>query len=270
LDVTNLAELPLLAILVATAALVLRNSLRHRSVRLDLVLLAVLTVAMGFQAIRQEMWAVLTLAALAAEASRSQSGGEATAPRLLRHSLITAGVVLAGFAAALNWTQPPPGFEKALPRDAVTAAARVLAQDPSATLLGDPAVTLLLWRHPELSGRVAFDIRYEVFSETQLYSYIDFVRADAPAWQALARNYDVLLVTKEDSSRLTRSVAGSRRWTVVFSDPHGQVATSTASSGLRARRTAGHARQVSRPARGCGREISACRTASRPASRPLH
>jgi hypothetical protein len=225
LDVTDVAELPLLLFMATAASAALWSWHRGRRLRPDLVLLAVLTVGMTFQSGRQEMWAATTLAALAAS-SWKRAAGRAP-PRLVRHSLVAASAAFALLAVTSVSTRPPAGFEQALPRGAVATAAELLNADPTATLLGDESVVLLLWRHPETSGRAAFDIRYEVFPEAQQDSYLGFLAARVPAWHALASKYEVLVVSKATRPSLAKRIARSSGWAGVYSNETGLVATST-------------------------------------------
>jgi hypothetical protein len=72
----------------------------------------------------------------------------------------------------------------------------------------------LVWTHPELSGRIAFDARFELLSNPQLVSLFDF-RTGLGDWQAAARGYDVLVLSGKDENRAVTSLVGSHEASVL-------------------------------------------------------
>jgi hypothetical protein len=55
----------------------------------------------------------------------------------------------------------------------------------------------LVWRHPELAGRIAFDTRFELLTTRQLVALRDF-RTGTGDWLAAAAGYDVLVLSAKD------------------------------------------------------------------------
>jgi hypothetical protein len=224
LDVTDVNQLPLL-LLIAAAVVVSFRAIAHRHrPPLGWSLLALVSTALVFQSGRQEMWVALVLPVFAGEVSRAMPKIPSSTPAWARYPLLACSAALAVLAAVTALWRPAAGYESQLPHAAVAAAAEQLRAMPRATLLGDESVTLLLWQQPSAIGRVGYDIRYEIYSEPQLKSYLSFLDARAPGWPRLASRYDVLLVASAVHPALARAVATSSRWKVVFSRPSGLVA----------------------------------------------
>jgi hypothetical protein len=225
LDLGDPNQLPLLCLVLASTAVVVWSIMRRRPVRLGLLLLALLTLALVLRSGRQEMWVAMVLAVLVVDTVANRGGQPAGGRQpLVRHAVLAASVVLAGVATGIVFTSSAADFEAALPRGAVAVAAKQLRAAPDATLLGDEAATLLLWRAPLSSGRVGYDIRYEIYSSAALRSYFDFLDARTPAWHRLAADYDLVLVSKQVHPELANAVSTSADWSVVYADGEGVVA----------------------------------------------
>jgi hypothetical protein len=114
-------------------------------------------------------------------------------PRSQRRSLrvLTAGMAcgVAVIAVALTLSRPTSVFAPRFSSDAARAVA-VAAGAHGRVLADDVHSDWLLWTHPELVGRVAYDSRIELLSRRQLASLVAF-RAFG-VHRALARRYRVL------------------------------------------------------------------------------
>jgi len=72
----------------------------------------------------------------------------------------------------------------------------------------------LVWTHPRLSGRIAFDARFELLTDPQLVSLFDF-RTGLGDWRAAAVGYDVLVLSAKDESRAVAALLDDREVTRV-------------------------------------------------------
>ena len=81
----------------------------------------------------------------------------------------------------------------------------------------------LLWLHPELQGRVAFDARLEIFSQHALAGYTDFVAATGDGWDRIVPSYDVIVVSRTLNPVLARKVVDITGWRPIESDHEGVV-----------------------------------------------
>lgn len=127
--------------------------------------------------------------------------------------------VAAGVSLAIASTAQ---FERLTPAKAVAAAATYADQHPGARILADDvSAPPLLWLHPELQGRVAFDARLEIYDQRTLRGYTDFVSATVDRWDRIIPNYNVLVVSRTLNPILAKKVSWRAGWTSIESDSRG-------------------------------------------------
>jgi hypothetical protein len=169
--------------------------------------LAFLTTAvLAFQTVRDMVWfglvALVLLPRLLDEVIPS-----VPEPRRLNRLLAAAicgGVVIAVVGVATN---PASWFERDFPAAAADAAAA--AAGPQGRVLAtSPFADWLLWTHPELAGRVAFDARFELLTPVQLERAARFLGRSG-SWTATANPYRVLVLGKQDDGQLRAALLGS-------------------------------------------------------------
>jgi hypothetical protein len=82
------------------------------------------------------------------------------------------------------------------------AAVRDATRDPSVRLYAtDGTADWLLWRLPDLRGRIAYDVRFELYDKATLERIVDY-DARQGDWKSLADGYRVVVVdTRATSSR---------------------------------------------------------------------
>lgn len=150
-----------------------------------------LTAAMAFQAVRNMAWFGL-VAVIVLPRLLDGIRGKIDDPKRLNRMIAT--VALAGTlvtvlgVAAENRAWFLPSYPPAAADAAATAAGthgRVFANEAFADWL--------VWSHPSLAGRIAFDSRFELLKERQLQSIVEF-RARVGNWQKIAAGYDVLVL----------------------------------------------------------------------------
>jgi len=169
-----------------------------------LLVVTVVLMAAGFAELRWETWAAFPAAVLATDVLNRYQRGTAE-PR--RGRLIGAFITLAaaGGVAALA-TESPSSFEQTLPSRAMTAGARYADEHPGARILADDdSADGLLWRHPELEGRVAFDDRLEIYPAAAVNAWADWILGKRPP----PAGY-VVLVASSSNRALVRSLRTMR------------------------------------------------------------
>jgi len=178
--------------------------------------LAFLTTAvLAFQTVRDIVWfglvALVLLPRLLDEVIPS-----VPEPRRLNRLLaacICGGVVIAVVGVATN---PASWFERDFPAAAADAAAA--AAGPHGRVLAtSPFADWLLWTHPELAGRVAFDARFELLTPVQLERAARFLGRSG-AWARTANPYRVLVLGTQDDSQLRAALLRSGLARVVHVD----------------------------------------------------
>jgi hypothetical protein len=164
------------------------------------------TAVLAFQTVRDIVWfglvALVLLPRLLDEVIPS-----VPEPRRLNRLLATAisgGVVVAVAGVATN---PASRFERDFPPAAADAAAAAAGPE-GLVLTTSPFADWLLWTHPELEGRVAFDARFELLTPSELERAARFLGRSG-AWTATAQPYRVLVLGKQDDSRLRAALLAS-------------------------------------------------------------
>jgi hypothetical protein len=134
--------------------------------------LAVVTfglVVAGFAAIRWETWAAFAAAILACDATNTAAKvGELRPPG----PKVTVAVFAAAVAGAvLLAVEKPSTFETGATSDYIPGPGLILA---------DSTADALLWKHPELAGRVAMDARLEIYPQAAVNRWAAWIRGGKP------------------------------------------------------------------------------------------
>jgi hypothetical protein len=161
---------------------------------------------LALAALRNSVWlalvAVIVLPRLV-DALRPAVVEPARLNRLLAVAML-AGVVVAtaGVAAkSVSW------FTGDFPARAAGAATR--AAGPSGLVFANERYAdWLIWSDPALSGRVAFDSRFELLSRRQLRAVVEF-RNRVGSWRSIVRGYSVLVLDKQDEGKVKTALVHS-------------------------------------------------------------
>jgi hypothetical protein len=188
-----------------TVWLIGRN--KERLLPFEKVLLAA-TLLIGLQTIRGVIWFTLVALMLVPVALDDVLKPNTRAMRfqLLNRSLIAvslAGVVLAvGVVAA----KPSSWFESSYPSGILAAFDRVQARDPQMKVFANETYSdWLLLRRPELRGRLAFDIRFELLKKKELETMLK-IRRRTDGWQRLVAPYSLFVLNKGPESKLASAL----------------------------------------------------------------
>jgi hypothetical protein len=184
--------------------------------------------AAGVHAVRYQIWFAFAATILVADVMHETSpAGDSPLLRRITAKLIPALAVVGLIAASVVLaTTPKSRFEQLAPPGPLDATAAYAAAHPSAKIMAvDVSASALLWRHPELNGRVGFDARYEIYSENDLQAYTDWVAGSGtrPRWARVLNGYDVAVAStllRQNVINRMRSLPG---WHQIFSDADGAV-----------------------------------------------
>jgi hypothetical protein len=182
---------------VALGSLVLAIARRRRLTVVDWIVLAV-TLASALDAIRGIVWfAFASLAVVPPLVHRGDDEPEGTAAALLA----AGAIVLTAAALVLAATRTASRYESRFPAAAVV----IVRAHPGSKVLADSRTAdWLLWEIPELRGRIAYDVRFELLTSA-VFARIPAFYATKPGWQRLAGGYDLVLDTPKQVARLVRS-----------------------------------------------------------------
>lgn len=147
------------------------------------------------------------------------------APAPFATSFLRAGaavlLVVTVIATAVLLTTSQDEFERDLPHEAMAAVSDYAAANPSTHILTDELASALLWRHPELAGRVGFDTRLEQYPEDRLVAWFEFLNGVPPGWPAAAEGYDVVLVSGLEHPDLVTRLTSLPGWSALHVEPNG-------------------------------------------------
>ena len=162
--------------LVAAALLAMRRC-RNRLTFYELAVLAVTFVG-AVQAVRGVIWFALAAAAILPVALDGVlTKADVAAPKLNRIISLAALTGLA-VAALAFLVRPASWYVSEWPEPQVQAV-RTATRDPNVKLWAtDGTADWLLWRIPDLRGRLAYDVRFELYDEQTLDRIVDYGRLE--------------------------------------------------------------------------------------------
>ena len=159
-----------------------------------------LFVLLGLLAGRNTLWLGLACAISAPTLFDSALGPPLPLTRGMRRlniGLSVAAVALVAVVATVMLSRPTSTLLESWPR--AGAAAVAAAAGPSGRVFADDRHSdWLLWEQPQLSGRLAYDVRFELFSRAQLARVRSFRDGTAPE---VASGYRVLTFSDLASAR---------------------------------------------------------------------
>jgi hypothetical protein len=170
---------------------------RHRSRLTGFEALSLLAAAAaGLLAIRSIVWFALAALLLLPRLLDGEQWVQARRPASERPRLLlgVAAVAASCAAVAVTASQPQSWYVGRWSTDGARTVAALAAARPDTMVFSDETnADWLLWRQPELAGRVAYDVRFELFEPEQFHE-LDRLRKVSGDWQATLAGYDILAV----------------------------------------------------------------------------
>ena len=217
---------PFYALAFATIWLLGRSG--RRTPAFDHLALILLAAAAVF-GVRNVVWFGLAVAMLLPACIGSVIAERAvTPPRRRTVNLTLAGASL-GFAAVLLVSaavRPSSWFERDYSPRILSTVRSLLNQQPGARIFADVRFgDWLLWHDPALSGKIAYDTRFELLSDRQILAIADLGQVRGPHQPNILAGYRVLVLDPASAStKLVLARPGTR---VVSHTRRGIVALST-------------------------------------------
>ncbi|MDW8338011.1 MAG: hypothetical protein RMM28_02590 [Thermoleophilia bacterium] len=180
---------------------------RRRLTAFDFVLLA-LSFAGAITAIRGVIWfAMACMVLLPVAIGRSLESRSSQAPR----RRLNRGIALACAAAVLgtaahSLARDPSWYTSRWPSAPLETVRAELGADDR--LLADSSYAdWLLWELPELRGRLAYDVRFELYDRTFFDRLARYSAQDGEDWLSFADGYEIVLVDETRRSATDRLLA---------------------------------------------------------------
>ena len=179
------------------------------------------TLVAGVTAVRSILWfalVALVLVPLLLDGVLSQRPPRAGHRGRAVVAGASAAVLIAAFFTVA--TRPESWFTAELPKAGGAALARFIEEHPQATVFADDGYAdWLLWEYPQLVGRVAYDVRFELFTLDQLNELRSYRRVTGPDWDVSTGDFDVVVFDPRDQSRAYTDAIERSAMTVVYRDP---------------------------------------------------
>jgi hypothetical protein len=211
------------AVMIAVAVAVVVGWRRGARPKPEVGIFAIVTLGAALLAFRNTPWFGFAGCLLAADMLVHRTARLAV-PAPIRRSIATALAACAVIVGIGMARAPASQYQAWIPGRAIDVAAHIAERNPGLPVLSDQwSAVGLLWLHPDLFGRVAFDVRVEQYSQAQLGSIFDFMYADSPQWRRLLRGYSLVVVSRLWHPRLAVAVTRMAGWRVVYSDISGVV-----------------------------------------------
>lgn len=157
----------------------------------ELAVLA-LTFAGGVSAIRGVVWFALACLVLLPVAVGGGHG--VRAPRRADRVVAATAVALVAAASASLLVRAPQWLEREWPEQALPVLRQELAAPATRLWPSDRHADWLLWRLPELRGRIAYDVRFELLSRAEIERIARFAGELGPDWRAAVAPYEVVVL----------------------------------------------------------------------------
>jgi hypothetical protein len=197
--------------LVAFLAVWLIGRTKDRLLPFEQVLLVV-TLVLALQTMRGVIWftlVALMLLPVALDGVLRPNTG-AMRFRLLNGAFVTVSVAATIATLAVVAAKPSSWFERSYPAGILAAYDRVQTRDPQMRVFANEAYgDWLLLRRPELRGRLAFDIRFELLTKQELRRLID-VTSRIEGWQRVVAPYSLFVLSKEPDAKLVAGLLRQR------------------------------------------------------------
>jgi hypothetical protein len=128
---------------------------------------------------------------------------------------------LGGLAAAVVFgaSRPVSWYDHLWPDRAAAAVSAATRAPSTRVFASDRDADWLLWRDPQLSGRIAFDIRFELNSAAQIRSLHRYFNQIGPHWQAAARGYQVIVLDRQRYERVRVSLTEGGQMRQTYLNP---------------------------------------------------
>ena len=206
--VTTAWQLALVFFLLAGIAVWSFGRYPSRTTMWERCALIALTAA-GVSAVRNIVWLGMAALVVLPLALEDAFGEAPPSPSRVRVNVgLAAGMGgLLLVATVFTLARPESAFQKLYPQGAL-AAVRTASADPSVRVFADERYAdWLLWRLPQLRGRVAYDARFEILGERRLKRVVRVKGAIGPDWKRGARGYRVIVL----GTSLTDGIKGFNR-----------------------------------------------------------
>jgi hypothetical protein len=201
------------------AGLVLVTLARRRLTLFGILAFAA-TGLFGMLAIRNIVWfALVSTTVLPAALDAAWPSRESRRRSGLNLALAAVGGSLAVLTAAVVAARGSDWLEGGYPAEAAAAVSSAARASPGTRIFANEKYAdWLLFEHPQLAGKVAYDVRFELLSRPQLERIVAFRAEQGPDWLRAARGYALLVLHPRADSGAVRLLKAEPGTSTLFRD----------------------------------------------------
>jgi hypothetical protein len=208
---------PFYAVAFATVALLAKYPSRLTTFeRLALLM----TLLAGITAIRSIIWFALIALLLLPQLLDGAISPRQQRPRHPGRAVLavaSAAVLFASLAAVA--TRPESWFTAQTPQAGGAAVAQFSDAHPQTTIFADARYAdWLLWQYPQLSGKVAYDIRFELFTLNQLQELRSYRRVTGADWNTPAHEFALVTFDPRQQTPAYLDAIKQSAMTIIYRD----------------------------------------------------
>jgi hypothetical protein len=202
---------------------------RRRLTVFDVATLAI-TFAGAVSAIRGIPWFALACMVLLPVAIGARLEGAAAPVRAgVNRSLAAGAALVVALVVVVLLARDESWFERRWPNEALPAIEEAAADRSVHVFATDRHADWLLWKVPGLRGRVAYDVRFEIY-DTGFFDRLLEYKAQRGDWKALVDGYQVVVLDEKSSLDHTRDLLAEPGARAVYEDDEIAVVRRPASS----------------------------------------
>jgi hypothetical protein len=176
-------------------------------------------VVLVFVAVRNAVWLGLGSLLLLAPALDAELKGRELAYRRINSLLGVGGLWFALIALVAVLGRGTAGLTRAYPAAAGDVVARAAAADPGDRVFADERFgDWLMFEHPVLAGRVAYDVSFEQLSAKQVLSVVNWKLQAGLNWRSATRGAGVLVLELPAEKNLLDTYNHDPAWRKQYAD----------------------------------------------------
>jgi hypothetical protein len=157
-----------------------------------------LTFVGAVLAIRGIPWFALACMVLLPVALGDALEGRAAPVRgRLNRSLALGALAVLGVAVVVALVRDSAWYERKWPTEALVPLEQAASSPGSRVFATDRYADWLLWKLPELRGRVAYDVRFELYEPSFFDRLVAYHGEEGDDWMELADGYDTIVVDEQ-------------------------------------------------------------------------
>jgi hypothetical protein len=176
------------------------------------------TLVPAIQAVRGVIWFALVAAATLPVALDGLMTRPDVSARRIDRSIAAVSVAALAVAAIVAVARPTSWYLSEWPEAQVAAVRSATRGAGTRVYPTDRHADWLLWRIPDLRGRLAYDIRFELYDRATVERIVRYVGRQGSDWKAIADGSDVIVIDAPRTPQHAEAFLTEPGAAVVYSD----------------------------------------------------